>query len=66
MADSPDVEKERIAIERERLELDKLKSKERPFLERHLAAVLTVVVSFAAVVVSASQVWIASSAQHET
>lgn len=51
---------ERLALEREKLELERLRlEREGRFMTRHLGAVLTGIVSIAAVVVSASQVWVA-------
>jgi hypothetical protein len=54
-------EKAKLDLERERLLIEKDKSRiESRFLYKHLGAIITAVISLAAVLVSISQIWVAS------
>src|SRR5262245_11556117 len=63
---SPTSDDERLAIERARLELDiKRYAGEQRFTSKHLATIVTALVSLAAVVVSVSQVVVAYTAKQK-
>src|SRR6185503_191793 len=59
-----DIEKQRLDLEKQRFDVEKLKTQsEKQFLNQHFGAVITALVSLAAIVVSLSQVWVAKTYQ---
>ena len=58
--EAPGLEQLRLALERDRFELEKRREeREGTLLNRHFGAIMTALVSIVAVVVSAAQIWVA-------
>ena len=59
--EATELEKTKIELEQQRLKIEKTRAEqENRYLQRHLGVIITAAVSLAAVLVSATQIWVAS------